>query len=134
MYKRIMVPIDLAHVDALGKAITTAADLAKHYGSELTFVGMSGAEPSKVARFPKEYDEKLKAFAEAESVRTGAKIVADPVRDHDVAADLDAHLVKEAERLGADLIIMATHAPGRWVAHASNVARHAPVSVMLVRG
>jgi nucleotide-binding universal stress UspA family protein len=31
MYSRIMVPVDLAHIERLEKALATAADLAKHY-------------------------------------------------------------------------------------------------------
>lgn len=133
MYKQIMVPIDLAHKDALGKAINTAADLAKTYGSVITFVGISSAAPSAVARTPKEYAAKLDALAEAEAARTGVKIEADAVNDSDVTVDLNRHLVQEAQRLGADLIVMATHAPSRFGAHAAAVARHAPVSVMVVR-
>lgn len=133
MYSRIMVPIDLQHVSELGKAIDTAAGLASQYSAELIFVGVSGAEPNKVARFPREYVERLETFAEAESERTGVAITTDAVPDHDVAVELSAHLVKEAQRLGADLIVMATHRPTIFGSHAGYVAQHAPVSVMVVR-
>jgi hypothetical protein len=71
MYKRIMVPVDMAHTDKLGKAIDTAAGLAKEFGSDLTFVGIADTAPSKVARFPSQYVEKLRAFAEQEAQRSG---------------------------------------------------------------
>jgi nucleotide-binding universal stress UspA family protein len=55
-----------------------------------------------------------------------------------VAVDLNAHLVREAERIGADLIVIASHRPGRFASiigsHAGYIVQHAPISVMVVRG
>jgi len=41
MYQKIMVPVDLAHVERLGKALGTATDLAKHYGIPVCYVGVT---------------------------------------------------------------------------------------------
>lgn len=35
MFSKIMVPIDLAHVDRMAQAVQMAADLAKLYGAEV---------------------------------------------------------------------------------------------------
>ncbi|MCB1353147.1 MAG: universal stress protein [Rhodobacteraceae bacterium] len=138
MYRRIMVPVDLEHAEKLGKAIATAADLAKIYGSEISFVGVAGSAPSRVAHTYQEYCQKLDAFAAGEASRLGVAIAADPIEDHDVAVDLDARLLREAGRIGADLIVMASHMPGRLSflggSNAGYVAQHAAISVMIVRG
>ena len=49
MYQHIGVPVHLAHVESLGKAINTAADLATLYHSQLTLVAVTGPAPSEVA-------------------------------------------------------------------------------------
>jgi nucleotide-binding universal stress UspA family protein len=139
MYNRIMVPVDLAHADALKKAIATAAGLAKSHGAELTFVGVTAAGPGQVARTESGYVEKLRAFAEAAGQEHGVRVAADTVHRHDVTADLDKALVEEARRLDADLVVMASHQPASGIAsllgsHAGYVAGHAPMSVMVVRG
>ena len=64
MFNSIMVPVDLAHLDALEKPLTVAADMARHYNAQLCYVGVTTSQPSSVARTPEEYEQKLKAFAQ----------------------------------------------------------------------
>ena len=48
-----MAPVDLAHVETLGRALSCAADLARHYRAPVTFVGVAAAPPDDFAdRFP----------------------------------------------------------------------------------
>ena len=35
MYRKILVPIDLAHTDKIPKTLSTAIDIAKHYNATL---------------------------------------------------------------------------------------------------
>ena len=67
MYRKLVVPVDLAHVERLGKAITTATDLASHYGIPICFVGVTAETPTEVAHTPKEFVERLEAFGAAHS-------------------------------------------------------------------
>lgn len=137
MYKRIMVPMDLTHADRLEKALKTAADLAKHYGAQMTLVAVTGSEPGPVARNPEEFASKLDAFAEKTADRLGAKIDGQTIHLHDITADLNRTLVRKAQEIDADLVVMASHIPGRaeyiFGSHGGEVAQHAPMSVMLVR-
>lgn len=137
MFEKIMVPVDLDHADKLDKAIDVAARLAGLYGSTLSFVGVAGTMPSRLAGRPEEYDRLLADFAAEKGKAHGIGIAADPLHVHDPAADLDRALVKEADRLGADLIVMASHMPGRFASiigsNGGYVAQHAKASVMVVR-
>jgi nucleotide-binding universal stress UspA family protein len=138
MYRRIMVPVDLAHVERLDKAITTATDLAKHYDIPICFVGVTAETPTEVAHTPGEFAEKLRAFGAAQSKRhNGLEIETAAYPSHDPAVDLDKTLIAAAKDKGADLIVMASHVPGLpehiFASNAGAVAAHSGISVFVVR-
>lgn len=137
MFDKIMVPVDLAHADKLGRALQCAADLAARYDARITYVGVSAATPGAVAHTPEEFADKLSAFAAAQAEQHG--IVADglALTSHDPSVDLDPTLLQAIEDTGADLVVMASHIPNVadyiWASNGSTVAKRAKVSVMLVR-
>ena len=137
MYRKIMVPVDLAHIERLDKAIATATDLARHYGVPLSFVGVTADAPTEVAHTPKEFGEKLAAFGAAQSTRHGVAVETMACSSHDPAADLDQRLIAAGQQVGADLIVMASHVPGVpehfFASNAGAVASHAAISVFVVR-
>ena len=137
MYKHIMVPVDLAHLTTLEKALKTAADLAKHYRCGVTYVGVTGPAPDQVAHNPAEYAEKLETFAKGQSGLHGVTAASKPVVASDPITDLDDKLMRTAEEVGADLVVMATHAPNitdyLWPSNGGKLASHAGMSVFLVR-
>lgn len=137
MYQKILVPIDLAHVDKLEKSIQTAVDLAKHYKAEICFLGVGTNTPSPVAHTPDEFDQKLLKFTQDFSAKYDLRASASTHISHDPAVDLSKTLVRKADELGADLIVMATHVPGIadhvFASHGGYVASHSDLSVFLVR-
>jgi nucleotide-binding universal stress UspA family protein len=137
MYTKIMVPVDLAHIDRLSKAITTATDLAKHYGIPICFVGVTAEAPTEVAHSPREFGDKLAKFGAEQSNTHGLEIATAAYRSHDPATDLDKMLIAAAREQDADLIVMASHVPGLpehfFASNAGAVASHADVSVFVVR-
>ncbi|MGF1609443.1 MAG: universal stress protein [Kiloniellales bacterium] len=137
MYKKIMVPVDLAHIEKLHKAINTSTDLAKHYGIPICFVGVTAETPTEVAHNPKEFGERLERFGAKQSERHGLQIDTAAYPSHDPAIDLDETLIKAAQENGADLIVMASHVPGVpehiFASNAGAVASHAGVSVFVIR-
>ena len=137
MYRKIMVPVDLAHVERLDKAITTATDLARNYGIPLCFVGVTANVPTAVAHNPTEFGEKLNAFGAAQSKQHGIEVAPLVYSSHDPAADLDQRLIAAGREIGADLIVMASHVPGLpehfFASNAGAVASHAKISVCVVR-
>ena len=137
VYKHIMVPVDLAHAGQLDKALTCAADLAKLYGAKVTYVAVAAATPGAVAHNPKEFAEKLSAFADAEADKHGISTSAHAVTSHDPTIDLDPTLLKSVTEIGADLVVMASHVPNItdyiWPSNGGTIAGHAKVTVMVVR-
>ena len=137
MFNHILAPVDLAHVDRLGRALEVAADLARHYGVDVTYVAVTSPQPGEVAHNPEEYEKKLKAFADEQSKAHGQTAHARLMVSHDPAVDLDTKLTAALEEIGADLVVMATHIPGLvdyiWPSHGGKFASHTDASVMLVR-
>jgi nucleotide-binding universal stress UspA family protein len=138
MFKKIMVPVDLAHRDAIEPALTAAADLARHYGAEVCYIGVTATTPGSVARTPEEYQQKLEAFAQEHSDQAhGQTVSARAITSPDPTADLNDVLVQAIKDTGSDLVVMATHLPRHidavLPAHGGEVATHTDASVFLVR-
>ena len=137
MFSKIMVPVDLVHAARLGRALSVAADLAKLYNSELCFVAVTAPTPGPAAHNPQEFAAKLEAFAQSEADTHGVKATSHSIISHDPAVDLDRNLAKAREDIGADLVVMASHVPGiadyLFPSHGGRMAKHAGVSVMIVR-
>ncbi|MFN0262287.1 universal stress protein [Tepidamorphus sp. 3E244] len=137
MYSKIMVPVDLAHVEKLDKALKTAGDLAKQYAAEICYVGVTSTAPGSVAHNPEEFGQRLEAFAREQASGHGKTASTHTIVSHDPAVDLDAKLLEAVELTGADLVVMGSHVPGAlehmFSSNAGHVASHAKVSVFVVR-
>lgn len=137
MYRKIIFPVDLTHIDQLNKALQTAVDLAQHYDAEICFVGVSSTAPSPIAHTPKEYEARLSRFAEEQSAKNDIACSAKACISHDPAIDTDKTLLAAINELEADLVVMQTHAPNVvdyvWAGHGDTIAAHSSASVFLVR-
>ncbi len=137
MYEKIMVPVDLAHIERLEKAIDVSTDLAKHYRIPICFVGVTAETPTEVAHTPQAYADRLREFGALQAKTHGLDVDTAAYPSHDPAADLLKTLIGAAKEHGADLIVMASHVPGLpehiFASHAGAVASHAEVSVLVVR-
>ncbi len=132
-----MVPVDLAHVARLSRALQVAADLSRLYQAEACYVAVTAATPGPAAHNPQEFAAKLAAFAQGEAARHGHVASSHSVVSHDPAVDLDHALVRARKETGADLVVMASHVPGiadyLFPSHGGRMAQHSDVSVMIVR-
>jgi len=138
MFRRVMVPVDLAHADRLEPAVAEACALARRDGADVVFVGVTGSQPSAVAHSPEDFRAKLDTWAAERATAHGVEVArAETVHLHDVTTDLDKGLIAAARRLEADLIVMGSHVPGALEhvigSNAGYVAAHAPVSVLVLR-
>lgn len=137
MYSKIMVPVDLAHIERLEKALQAAADLALRYDIPVCYVGVTTGAPSEVAHTPQEFGQKLEKLGEDQAVKRGVRAETLSRMGHDPAVDLSRMLIEAARDCGADLVVMASHLPGLpehlFSSNAGAVASHAPVSVFVVR-
>jgi universal stress protein F len=138
MYKKIMVPVDLAHADKMALALDTAAKLSKLYHAPVTYVGVTASTPGPLGHNPAEYDQKLAGFVAGQAKAHGIEAHGRTVVSHDPAVDLDTALVKAVAETGSDLVVMATHIPNVadhfWPSNGGRVATHTGASVFLVRG
>lgn len=137
MFKKIMVPVDLAHLDRLSRSLEIAATLARADGAEIVCVGIYGNLPSSAAPNPQDYKARIEAFAAEQSAASGVATTAFPVFSHDPEVELGSALLKAIDDTGSDAVVMASHIPG-WVEHifhsnAGYLASHATVSVFVIR-
>ena len=137
MYNKIMVPIDLAHLEVLEPSLAAVADLARHYDAEVCYVGVTSNAPGSVARTPEEFTRKLEAFAQERAKVHGQPVSTHTIISPDPIADLDDDLIQAIEDVGADLVIMPTHPPKHldviMPSHGGKVATHTKASVFLIR-
>lgn len=137
MFKKIMVPVDLRHAEAMEKAMAVAASLARLYGSSAYVVGVTQSSPTEVAKTPEEYAVKLQAFADEHAKSLGVTFEAHAETSHDPTIDLDDVLEQASDAIGADLIVMASHVPGFaehiFASNAGYLASHSHTSVFVVR-
>ena len=140
-FKRILLPIELGEPSSWEKALPVALGLARQHGAKLDVltvipdVGM----PVVGSFFPADFEEQARAKA-GEALRQWL--------DENVPGDVQAEghvsvgtiydkIIRAAEKLGSDLIIMASHRPKMrdylLGPNAARVVRHAPVHVFIVR-
>ncbi len=136
MYKKILVPVDMAHL-AESDAII---DIAKQHTAEdsrIVLLHVIENIPNYAAiELPADFREKAIADVEKElqalAKRSGIDAEIDVRYGHSYNTILDV-----AESIGADLIIISSHRPGLKDyfigSTASRVVRHAPCSVLVVR-
>lgn len=134
MFKRILVPINLAHAETLESARKTANDLAQHYEASVVYASVTSSLPGSVAHTPEEFKSKLIALAAQDGEIYGVTPEVHVTVSHDPAADLEPNLLKTIDEEKADLVVMATHVPVHfWPSNGGRIASHANASVLLVR-
>lgn len=138
MFSKIMTPVDLTHQDQLQRALRCSADLSRHYGAPVVYVGVSAKTPSPVAHTPSEFAGKLAAFASAQAKLHGVEASSHAVFCADPTTDVDDALLEAVDETGADLVVMASHIPTAldhvWPSNGGKVAEYAKASVLVVRG
>lgn len=137
MFKTIMIPVDLVHPDRQQKAMDVAGDLAKRHGASVHVVSVGGEMPGKLGHNPEEFGDTLQGFVRDLEAQYGIRAEAHPIVAHDPAVETTTQLMQAIDDTGADLVIMASHAPGVldhiFSSHGGYIARHAQVSVFVVR-
>ena len=141
MFRNILVPIDLNHAKSQGRAVQTAVELARASGAGLHLVTVvpGFGLPIVASHFPEDFEERA-----MESTRQAL----DDFAKRNLPQDLEvqrivAHgtvydeILRCADRLGVDLIIMSSHRPEMQDyllgTNASTTVRHAACSVLVVR-
>lgn len=139
MYKEILLSVDLEDDNSWRKALPTAVEYAKVFGSRIHVISVVPEFGLVRQFFPDNYENQLK-----ESIKdrlhefTAEKIPADITVQHIIAhGTIYEEINKAAEKINADLIIMASHRPelGDYLLgpNAARVVRHSKRSVLVVR-
>ncbi|WP_321344380.1 universal stress protein [Breoghania sp.] len=140
MHNKILVPVDLEDMPSCEQVLDEAAYLAAAANAELHFLTVVPTYSMSIVGsfFPEEYEKKALAAAK--------KALSDFITGHEKAKHAKGHvahgtiydeIMKAANRLDCDLIVMASHRPELkdylLGPNAARVVRYAAQSVFVVR-
>jgi nucleotide-binding universal stress UspA family protein len=116
VFRRILVPIDLAHPDLGTPSIETAVTLARASGGSVRLLNVLPITPADLAAYvPADFDEQQRRTAEealeivTKECGLDERHVSVTVRQGGVYHEI----IEEATALAADLIVMSSHRPGK---------------------
>ncbi|MCT2541144.1 universal stress protein [Sedimentimonas flavescens] len=142
MYKTILLTIDLEHEASWKQALPVAINFAKAPGATLHILAVVPNYGSALvaSEFPSSYLEKTLAKAKAKLEAMVAEQVPAQVKaiSHVGAGRVHEVILEYIDSSGADLVVMASHAPDRVReflvgSNADRVVRRSPVSIHVVR-
>jgi nucleotide-binding universal stress UspA family protein len=140
MYKRILVPIDLADVELAKPAIATALMMARDSNGSVRLVNVLPMTPVMLAEYvPPDFEAQQRAAAKeaigivARETGFGPDRITTNVRQ----GTIDREILDEAKEMRADIIVMSSHRAGLRTyflgSNAGHVVRYAACSVLVVR-
>lgn len=139
MYRNILVPVDLDQPANWTEAIATASSLANCFSAKITICTViSDAQAIKTGEWLPISVEQALFDARARLEGLVATTNGDVSFGVEIAAGaIAAGILETAERISADLIVLASHQPAArdylLAANAIRVARRAPCSVLIAR-
>ena len=140
MYKKILVPVDLADTDLVKPAIATATEMARASQGSVRLVNVLAMTPVMLAEYvPPDFDVQQRKSAEealsiiASECGLDTAHVSTTVRQGGIYHEV----LEEAKAFNADLIVMSSHRPAMRTyflgSNAGHVVRYAKCSVLVVR-
>ncbi len=140
MFKTILVPVDLGEVEAAKPAIDKAVELADNDDSTVRLIYVRSLVPVTYMEFmPPTFDEEQQDEAEKKLAELAASLDLPAERVSAVVrlGSVYNEVLDEAEKTGADLIVIGSHRPTMATyllgSNASTIVRHAKCSVLVVR-
>ena len=140
MFRRILVPVDLADTDLAKPSLETAVSLARTSGGSLRLLNVLPMTQVMLAEYvPPDFDAQQRQSAEealsiiAKECGLDGAHVTWTVRQGGIYHEV----LEEAKTIGADLIVMSSHRPAMRTyflgSNAGHVVRYATCSVLVVR-
>ena len=140
MFKTILVPVDLGEIEAARPAIDKAVELADSAGGTLRLIYVRAIVPVTYMEFmPPAFDQEQQGEAEAKlaQVAAGVGLPTEKVSAVVRLGSVYNEVLDEAEKTGADLIVIGSHRPSMATyllgSNAATIVRHARCSVLVVR-
>ena len=140
MFTKILVPVDVSEIDVTQPGLDKAVELAKASGAALRLIHVRSPVPYAMNEYiPAEYYET--------DEKSSLKALRDLVAKIDLPKDritivspfgsVYDEVLREANEMGADLIVVGSHRPN-WSTYligsnAANIVRHALCSVLVIR-
>ena len=140
MFKTILVPVDLGEVETAQSALDKAVEIAKVSGGTLRLIYVRAIVPVTYMDFmPAAFDEEQQGQSEKTLAELAAKVKlpADRVSAVVRLGSVYNEVLDEAEKTGADLVVIGSHRPTMATyllgSNAATIVRHARCSVLVVR-
>jgi nucleotide-binding universal stress UspA family protein len=140
MYKKILVPVDLADPDLAKPALDTAVMMANASGGDVRLINVLQLTPVMLAEYvPPDFDAQQRRSAEEALTIVAKEIGLGEGRSSWVVRQggIYQEILDEAKECHADLIVMSSHRVGVRTyflgSVAGHVVRYASCSVMVVR-
>lgn len=140
MFKKILVPVDLAEQDFCKSALEAAVSIARTDGATVRLLNVMQHLPAMMAEYlPADFDQIQQKNATEALTNLAATLDLHPAHISAAVRIGPVHheVLEEAKEFGADLIVMSSHDPGLRTyfigSNAAQVVRHAHCSVMVVR-
>ena len=141
MYQNILVPVDLSDKHSWRKALPTAIRLAETFEARLHLITVVPGFPLPIVGqyFPDDFEPKLKQQAAQQLRDFASEQVAHAVPCKRIIAEGKVYqeILRAAEKVKADLIVMGSHRPELkdflLGPNAQKVVHHAQCSVMVIR-
>ena len=141
MFKTILLPIDLNHESSWTQALPAACRFAREGGAKLHIVTVlpDFGMPVVGGFFPEDFERKAmdEAKAKIKKLAESWDLEGIDFKLHVAHGTIYEEVLKAAQALGADLIVLAAHRPELkdylLGPNAARVVRHAGCSVFVVR-
>ena len=140
MFKKILVPVDLAEPELAKPAIETAIAMARASQGSLRIVNVLPMTPVMLAEYvPPDFDVQQRKSAEDGLKKLVEESGLDPSRVSGTVRQggIYHEVIEEAKAVGADLIVMTSHRPDMRSyflgSNAGHVVRYASCSVLVLR-
>jgi nucleotide-binding universal stress UspA family protein len=141
MYRNVLVPVDLSDKHSWRKALPTAISLCETFEAKLHLITVvpDFGLPMVGQFFPEGYEAKLRQQAARQLKEFAAQQVPGEIECRRIVAEgkIYQEILKAADAIKADLIVMGSHRPELadylLGPNAGKVMRHARCSVMVVR-
>jgi nucleotide-binding universal stress UspA family protein len=140
VFRTILVPVDVDDVETSRPAIDRAVALAESSGGSVRLIYVRSLVPVTFMEFvPPNFDTGQQAEAEKRltALMQGVRLPKDRVSSVVTMGGVYHDVLQEAEKIGADLIVVGSHRPSMATyllgSNAASIVRHAKCSVLVVR-
>jgi nucleotide-binding universal stress UspA family protein len=140
MFKRILVPVDVSEPETARPGLERAVALAQASNGTIRLIYVRSVIPVSYMEFiPPDFDTGAQKDAEDKlaAIAAGVPLPKDRVSHLVTLGGVYHDVLQEAEKIGADLIVIGSHRPTMATyligSNAATIVRHAKCSVLVVR-